>query len=296
MLPVARFAGPTQRFINGAPVRGMATQKQLKQRMKSIKTIMKVTKAMKMVASSRTKVVNTQLQVAREFQQEISALLQPEESTKRDGENWLLVPYAADKGLCGAINSSVVRESKRQYNDNVGKSSATKVLPIGTKVIGGMARFSEKNFLLAISDQKPGKRMTFKQISVIGETLRNADWSRATVVYNRFKNALSYVTTAEQIHRFDHKAPLAKSLLPFEQEGDQDILKNLDEFRLAVRLWHVNAEHESSEISSRVNAMENSNKAAREMADKLNLKMNKLRQAKITLEICDIVAGAESAL
>jgi len=272
----------------------MATQKQLKMRIKSIQTIMKVTKAMKMVASARSRTVTAQLMAARQFQGDISSLLAPEDK-KSDGQPLMLFPYAADKGLCGAVNSSVVRESKKQYNE-VADKSPVNIVAVGTKAVAGMSRFASKDFYMGITDQKPGKKMTFKQISVVAEMIRNTPWETATVVYSRFTNALAYTTVTENWQRFNPEAPIPQALVAFEVAGDQDSLKNLDEFRQIVRLWHINAEHEATEISSRVNAMDNSNKAAKEMAEKLNLTMNKLRQAKITLEICDIVAGAESAL
>jgi len=282
---------------SGIFVRGFATQKQLKQRIKSIQTIMKVTKAMKMVASARVKSVTQQLDNARKFQNDISKLMQTDEEQPKveKGEKWLMVPVAADRGLCGAVNSAVNREARRQWNVNANNTSP-QVFAIGSKAIAGLLRLYESQFAAAISEQKPGKRMTFRQVSLITEMIRSLEWNRATVVYNKFKNAMTYVTTAEPFYRFDSKAQTPKGLSAFEVEGDQDCLKNLDEFRTVCRFWQIWAENEASEISSRVNAMENSNKAAKEMAEALNIKANKLRQAKITLEICDIVAGAETAL
>jgi len=299
MIPVARFAGvPAVRKcnkVNSITVRGMATQKQLKQRIKSIRTIIKVTKAMKMVAAARTKTVNAQLMIARQFQADISKLLVPENPEKRDkDEKWLLMPVASDKGLCGSVNSVIVREARSMYRQHGQQSS--KIIGIGGKSIAGLQRQFESDILFGVSDQKPGKRMTFKQVSVITELFRAADWQRADVVYNKFKNALTFIPTVQTFFRFDSKAQIPKNLVSYEVEGDQDALRNLDEFRTAAMLWQIWAEAEASELNSRVNAMENSNKSAREMADKLNIKANKLRQAKITLEICDIVACAETAL
>jgi len=211
------------------------------------------------------------------------------------GEPWMLTAVAADRGMCGAINSMVAREARRLYYENA-VNHPTRLIVIGTKPITAMQRLFEKDMVLTVSDQKPGKRMTFKQVSVIAELIRATEWSRMDLVYNKYKNAIAYITTREPFFRLDTKAPVPQNLASFELEGDQDVLRNLDEFRMLVRFWNIWAENEAVEVSSRVNAMESSNKAAGEIADKLNIKANKLRQAKITLEICDIVAGAETAV
>jgi len=257
---------------------------------------MKVTKAMKMVAAARVKTVVSQLEAARGFRADMGKLLLPEDVNKREkGEQWLLMSLSADRGLCGAVNSAVAREAKRMFNE-FAANSQPKVIAVGTKGVGALQRLYEKYMPFAISDQKPGKRMTFKQVSLITELIRNEEWTRADIVYNRYKNAITYYTEAVPLFRLDTKAPIPKNISSFELEGDQDILKNFDEWNMVTQFWYLWAENECVEVSSRVNAMENSNKAAREMADKLNIKANKLRQAKITLEICDIVAGAESAV
>jgi len=276
----------------------MASQKQLIQRMKTIQTIGKVTKAMKMIASTRVKTVTAQLENARAFQEELTQLLKPENNSDKQlekGGNWLLMPVGADRGLCGAINSAVSRESRRLYAQNAA-STTPKLAVVGTRVVAGLQRLFEKNIQLVVSDQKPGKRMTFKQVSVIADLVRRLEWTRADVVFNRFKNAITYITTTETLNRTDFFAKFVPEyLLPYNLEGDSDIWANLDEFRMLVRFWHIWAESETSEITARVAAMEGSNKAAKDMYIALQLKANKLRQAKITLEICDIVAGAESA-
>jgi len=301
MLPVSRLAGVPVRkcgqgtSVTSMTVRGMATQKQLKQRIKSIRTIIKVTKAMKMVASARTKTVNAQMLAARQFQADVNKLLAPENPDKRDkADKWLLMAVASDKGLCGAVNSVIVRESRNLYRQHSNDNS--KLICIGSKSITGLTRQFQSDILFGVSEQRPGKRMTFKHVSKITEMFRAADWVRADVVYNKYKNPMTYITTSQPFFRFDPKEPTPKNLIAYEIEGDQDAIRNLDEFRTAAILWQIWAEAEASELSSRVNAMENSNKSAREMADKLNIKANKLRQGKITLEICDIVAGAESAM
>jgi F-type H+-transporting ATPase subunit gamma len=272
----------------------MATQKQLKQRIKSIRTIIKVTKAMKLVAAARTKAMHLQLLAARQFQEDIGKLLAQTTDKRDKNDKWVMMPITSDRGLCGSVNSVIVREARAMYREHGGENS--KMICIGAKCIGGLQRQYASDILFGISEQKPGKRMTFKHVCAITEMFRAADWVRADVLYNRFKNAVTFIPTSQPFSRFDPKAPTPKSLAAYEEEGDQDIIRNLDEFRMAASLWQIYAESESSELNSRVNAMENSNKSAREMAEKLAIKANKLRQAQITLEICDIVAGAESAM
>jgi len=285
-------AGPKAR----GQVRGMASAKQLKERMKTVKTIIKVTKAMKLIASTKVKRLVANMFNAREFSEDISEILNFSEAKITAGEKFLLVPVAADRGLCGSANSIVVKEARHAMDRNIKGGAQVSLLTIGNKSVSGLVRVFEKNFRLAISDSKPGKTMTFKQVSLMAEAFRATPWDRASVIYNRYKNAASFKPFTENFLRFDTNVPLPKHLNDFELEGDQEVLRNLEEFRFVVRLWHIWAEMEACEFSARVNAMEASTKAAKDLSASLLQKSNRIRQSKITTEICDLVAGSASQM
>jgi len=299
MLQVSRAI--PHNFIVAAPrargqVRGMASAKQLKQRMKTVKTIIKVTKAMKMIASAKVKRLVANMFVAREYSKDISEMMDFSESKVQSGEKSLLVAYAADRGLCGSANSLIVKEAKNAIERMIKAGAQPSVYTVGNKSVSGLLRGYEKIIRVAVSDSKPGKTMTFKQVSVMAEAFRALNWDRAEVVFNKFRNAASFRVTKEYFQRFDTKVPLSKTLNDFEFEGDQDILRNLEEFRIVVRMWHIWSEMEACEFSARVNAMESSTKAAKDLSASLLQKSNRLRQSKITTEICDLVAGSASAM
>jgi len=299
MLQVSRAI--PRNFIVAAPrargqVRGMASAKQLKQRMKTVKTIIKVTKAMKMIASAKVKRLVANMFVAREYSKDISEMMDFSESKVQAGEKSLLVAYAADRGLCGSANSLIVKEAKNAIERMIKAGAQPSVYTVGNKSVSGLLRGYEKIIRVAVSDSKPGKTMTFKQVSVMAEAFRALNWDRAEVVFNKFRNAASFRVTKEYFQRFDTKVPLSKTLNDFEFEGDQDILRNLEEFRIVVRMWHIWSEMEACEFSARVNAMESSTKAAKDLSASLLQKSNRLRQSKITTEICDLVAGSASAM
>jgi len=114
-----------------------------------------------------------------------------------------------------------------------------------------------------------------------------------SILFNKFRNLLSYEATT--LSFASPKRALENTTLAtdYEHEGPDDLLENLWSFRFAVRIYYIFAEQDTCELSSRMNAMGNSSKNAAEVIDRLQLRVNRQRQARITTELCEIIGGME---
>lgn len=281
--------------------RGMATQMQLKRRMKAVGNIKKITKAMRMVAASKLRSVQTQLDVVRSFQKGVTDVWpQPKDLVNNlpaDAKK-ALVCITADRGLCGGINSSIVKNARNVLRDTAAKNASLSVVLLGEKGKNGLERVFKQSFALSISENYRAKVMPFKQVAMIADLLLAQGFDRLDFLYNRFKNLVSFETTTEGMYSLRILAPTVNnqfSKFMTESGGyDMYVLQSLHEFRTAVRLFHMFQESATSEQSARMTAMDNSSKNATEMIGKLSLLFNRARQAKITTELCEIIGGAES--
>jgi F-type H+-transporting ATPase subunit gamma len=267
----------------------MATVQQLTLRIRSIKNTKKITSAMKMVAACKLKGAQDQLEAARNYQASVDAAM-----PKLDGqvpEKPLYVAITADKGLCGAINSSIVRQVRNDILDE-GLESDSKIFLIGEKGKQGLERQFGHLFTTAIAEPGGQNPPTFKQCGVLADHWLNVEHDRASVYFQYFKSMIAYDTTRVDFWSFEHLSKDLTSFVDFEMEGDTDILRNLSEFGASVKLYYFLAENMASTLSARMNAMENSSKNAGDMIDKLELQKNRTRQAKITTELTEIISGA----
>jgi len=278
--------------------RGMASEKQLKTRMKAVNNIKKITKAMKMVAAAKLRRSQESLESARAFSQSLTQLIpDPKAGDAKDekkGPNRAFVGITSDRGLCGAVNSVVIRDIKGRFNT---MSEADKAVPPTVCLFGEKARIAlERNlghyFSFAITEQSKLKRYTFKQALHLATILNDLKLDDSLLIYNYFKSLLTYETRAVPWPSLQTVLNSENQFVEYEIEGDNDFWENLYDFRTAVRLFHFFAETETSELSSRMNAMGGSAKNAGEMLDRLRLQYNRTRQARITTELIEIISGA----
>jgi len=277
--------------------RGMAADaKTLRNRMKVVNTIQKITKAMKVVSAAKLNGLQRNLNTVREFAAPLTNVWKPESQGPFATRGILLL--TSDRGLCGSLNSGLGRKTKAMLlESNVQKKSNPPyaVVPLGTKGKNTLERHYGKYFLWALSDYGKLKALPFRQISILADKILKENLDEMTFLYNRFKNLMSVEQKEEKIPgakiSIANAGPL-KSKFTIESGGYRDVLQDLYEFRFAVRLWHMFSENMTSEMSSRMNAMSNSSKAAAEMLTALTLQYNRTRQAKITTELIEIVSGA----
>jgi len=273
-------------LLKGA--RGMATVQQLTLRIRSIKNTKKITSAMKMVAACKLKTAQEQLEAARDFQGSIGRAMPKVEGVTP--ETPLYVGISADKGLCGAINSSIVRAMRDDMVEHENENAS--IFMVGEKAKQGLERQFGSQFTTSVAEVGGLSPPTFKQVGILADYWGNTPHDCAHVYYQRFRSMIAYDTTKTDFWSYDYLSKDLGSFSEYETEGDPDILQNMFEFGAACKLYGFMAENNASTLSARMTAMESSTKNAGEMIDKLELIKNRTRQAKITTELTEIISGA----
>ncbi|XP_050414663.2 ATP synthase subunit gamma, mitochondrial [Patella vulgata] len=272
-------------------VRGMATLKDIRIRLKSVTNIQKITKSMKMVSAAKYARAERELRPARPYGKGTQSFYDRAEVTQDDSKpNHLIVSMTSDRGLCGGIHSNVVKAIKAEIAEK--KPGVNfKIVCIGDKTKLVLQRLFNQNMFYSFNNV--GKTPpTFADASFIAKTIMESGYKYdfGTMYFNVFKSVVSYNTTAQPI--FSEESVATAEKLTLYDSIDEDVLKSYNEFALASLVYYGLKEGACSEQSSRMTAMEGASKNAGEMIDKLQMTYNRTRQAVITRELIEIISGA----
>lgn len=282
-----------------------ASNQAVKQRIRAIKNIGKITKAMKMVAASKMRNAQAAVETSRGNVDPFIRLFGDWPGITAPKS--VTVAITSDRGLCGGLNSNISKYTRALLAINQsagGEGSAVSeqtVVSVGDKGRSQLTRTHDKIFTLSIADTYK-IRVTFAQASLIAEELLKSNPDVVRIVYNKFKSAISFKPTLATVlmpEYMDKQSTDAtgNKLDMYEMEvaaERSDALQDLAEFQLASTLYNAMLENNVSEHASRMSAMENSTKSAGEMLGKLTLSYNRKRQASITTELIEIIAGASA--
>jgi len=287
----------------------VASQRQLKSRIRSVKNTKQITKAMQMVAASKmrraqdaTKATAPYSRTAREI---LSYLAKQGETKnhplfeKRDVKNRLLIVVASDKGLAGAYNSNVAKQYVRELmvDDHAGRKPKT--IAIGRKVTNFVTRLKDAELVGAYEDLpdaleghelRPALDSAFKLFTA-------GDIDAVDMVYTEFVSSVSQIVKTERllpagdISADPQDASIAQAI--FEPDAEA-VLSNVVYRLLNAQLFQAYLDARASEHSMRMLAMKNATDNASDLIDDLTLAMNKARQASITQELAEISGGAEA--
>ncbi|WP_040476022.1 F0F1 ATP synthase subunit gamma [Paramagnetospirillum caucaseum] len=293
----------------------MASLKDLRMKIVSVKSTRKITSAMKMVAASKLRRAQTAAEAARPFAERMERMLgtlaaslagqsgAPRMLTGTGADKvHLLVAVTADRGLCGGFNSSIVRATKAMAADLLKQGKIVKIMPVGRKareqlrrdygqyMIEGFEQLGRKGIVFAEADQ------VASQISAMFEA---EEFDVCTVVYNKFKSAIAQEVTRQQVIPFPVPEQAAKSdtgpkaIYEFEP-SEEEILAEILPRNLATQMFRALLESQASEQGARMTAMDNATRNAGDMINALAIKYNRSRQAQITKELIEIISGAEA--
>lgn len=277
----------------------MASSQAVRNRMRSVKSIQKITKAMKMVAASKLKGVQSKTENSRGFWQPFTALIgdHPDIDSKKN----VILAISSDRGLCGGINSTVVKFSKGFFKMISGPEKDCQYVVIGEKGKAQLVRDSKKHIHMVVNDVQK-LPISFTQISSIAdEILKNVEFDAIRMVYNKFGSVVNFQPTVatilspELLAKESEGGGLLSSLESYEIEGSDtkaEVFQNLSEFQFAALFYNACLENACSEQGARMSAMDNSTRNASDMLEKLTLKYNRSRQASITTELIEIISGA----
>jgi F-type H+-transporting ATPase subunit gamma len=286
----------------------MANIKDLKKKIKSTKGTLKITKAMKLVSAAKLNKAQVRILGLRPYSTElegtvstVSALAQNYSNNyflpKNNNQAMVLV-ISSDKGLCGGYNSQLAKAIRRFKAEN--KDEDLKFVWIGKKVRELISKEVNSGKTYTFEKIEPTFEEVRKIADELGSLFINEEIGKVYVAYNSFISAIAFDSKVRQLlpMQVSEKAKEEiKTKYPYDFKYDPSAETILDTLVPEVYLTSVYTcvlDAIASEHGSRMNAMENASKNSKEMVKKLSLKMNKLRQAKITTELIEVVSGAES--
>jgi len=283
----------------GQQVRYAATLKSLNIRMRSVGSIKKITKAMKMVSAAKLKHDMRRLQNGVPFAKPVQDLF---DRIPRDENS--MVPLSvlcmtSDKGLCGAANSAPAKVARILIADEEAKQRQVDVQILGNKGPAALRRLFGTKFSQTF-DELLKNPWNFGTACVLADRINSANPDSMKVVSNSFKSMISFDTNVDHFHTKKEvnnieKGEWSKAIDPFSFEpGTTIIWDDLHEFYYACTIFGKYLDGLAAEQSARMSAMENASKNAGELLEDLNLLYNRTRQAKITTELCEIISGASA--
>ena len=293
----------------------MPSLKDLRIRIRSVQSTQKITAAMKVVAASRLRRAQEQAEAARPYAQRMERVLASLAArmtglptappllvgTGKD-ETHLIVVATSDRGLAGGFNASILREARRRIREIEAAGKRVMILTVGRKGRDGLRRDYGRMIHDSLTDI--GRRhLSFLEARDIAERIlvlfRAGSFDVCTIVYNRFRSAITQIVTAQQLIPFpiaaeDSRAsPATAGVYEFEP-SEEEILGELLPQNLAVQIYTALLENAASEQGARMTAMDNATRNAGDMIARLTLNYNRTRQAAITKELIEIISGAES--
>ena len=282
----------------------MANLKDIQQRIKSVGSIQKVTKAMKMVAAAKVKRAQERMEISRPYSKNVQDLIcriLPEISSsnidlieKRDVTKKGFIVITSDRGFAGSFNSSVIRLVEKEV-EKFGKDNV-QLFCLGKKA---SEHFSRRNYNIKESFYDFWKDMNFDTASDIAEAIIDSFINKEVdvihVIYYRFRNLASQDLMMEKVLPIDFTENYNVKNYNYDYEPSRESTVNiLLPKHLKVQMWQQMLESYSSEEAARMIAMDNATENAKEIIKELKLEFNKARQAAITTEMLEIVGGAEA--
>ncbi len=294
----------------------MATLKELRNRIRSVRSTQKITSAMKMVAASRLRRAQEQAEAARPYSTRMERMLASLAANLKGQANaprllagtgkedtHLLVVATSDRGLAGGFNASILREARRRIRELQGAGKTVKLLTIGRKGRDGLRRDHSRLIIESLTEVGRPK-LTFESAQDVADRLLRrfeaGEFDVATIIFNRFRSAISQIVTKQQLIPFappalDDQAAASTNGAIYEFEPEEtEILGELLPRNLAVQIFTALLENAASEQGARMTAMDNATRNAGEMIDRLEIVMNRTRQAAITKELIEVISGAEA--
>eukprot|EP00568_Trieres_chinensis_P011949 CAMPEP_0183293198 /NCGR_PEP_ID=MMETSP0160_2-20130417/1969_1 /TAXON_ID=2839 ORGANISM="Odontella Sinensis, Strain Grunow 1884" /NCGR_SAMPLE_ID=MMETSP0160_2 /ASSEMBLY_ACC=CAM_ASM_000250 /LENGTH=305 /DNA_ID=CAMNT_0025454273 /DNA_START=63 /DNA_END=980 /DNA_ORIENTATION=- len=279
--------------------RGMATEKQIFNKIGATKNIQKITSSMKMVSAAKLKGDENRLAAAIPFNSWTTALCtEPkilEDATFEDlPAKTLIVPFTSDKGLCGGVNSYISRGVKSAVAQLKDQGKDCDIVVVGDKGRAQLRRFVGERIKRSATDVvSPGSFNLAAALSSELIAAGAADYDAVCIMYNSYVNPAVYNQLYKVVKPFSGEGE-SEPMMEYEFEPDtkSEVLVDLYEYALTSQIFHSFMDGAAAEQSARMAAMEGATKNAGEMIESLTLQYNRARQARITTELIEIISGA----
>jgi len=289
----------------------MPSLKDLRNRIASVKATQKITKAMQMVAAAKLRRAQSAAEAARPYAQRMAVVLSNLSSgitvgpeTPRllagtgDDRVHLLIVCTAERGLCGAFNSSIARLARDHANRLLAQGKTVKIICVGKKGYDILRRqFSQQ--IIDLVDLRSVRQLGFEQADMIAQKVlslfEQGEFDVATLFYSQFRSVIVQIPTVQQLIPAQIDVGDAASDAVYDYEPDEgEILVTLLPRNLTVQIFRALLENAASEQGARMSAMDNATRNAGEMIKKQTMTYNRSRQAMITKELIEIISGAEA--
>jgi len=290
----------------------MPSLKDLRNRIASVKATQKITKAMQMVAAAKLRRAQSAAEAARPFAERMAGVLGnlargltvgPETPRLLGGTGaeqvHLLVVCTAERGLCGAFNSSIARLAREHAQRLIAEGRTVKILCVGKKGLDILRRqYGDR--IIDFVDLRGARQIGYEHAEQVASNVLtrfdNGEFDVATLFYSRFRSVISQIPTAQRIIPAEIEAgggAASEAIYEFEPE-EGEILASLLPRNLTIQVFRALLENAASEQGARMSAMDNATRNAGDMIKKQTTLYNRSRQAMITKELIEIISGAEA--
>ena len=292
----------------------MPSLKDLRNRITSVKSTQKITKAMKMVAAAKLRKAQENAEKGRAYSEKMNNIIGNLKQSIADvssapkllagndkSEIHLCIVITADRGLCGGFNTNIVKKAKEFFNQIIDANKKLKIITVGSKGDDQIKR-NFKDYIVEKISYKNIKNISLNEASELTSKIitmfENNEFDVCTIFYNKFKSVISQEPQAQQIipvENLDADVESSEDEDQYEFEPDEnEILEYLLPQNITTQLYKAFLENAASEQGSRMSAMDNATRNAGDLIDKLTINYNRSRQAVITKELIEIISGAES--
>jgi F-type H+-transporting ATPase subunit gamma len=289
----------------------MPSLKSFRNRIASVKAIRKITKAQQMVAASKLRRAQDAAEAARPYAEKMSAAIGNLAGGMKDNpgaspllvgtgsdRRHLVIVATADRGLCGAFNTNIVRLAKLHIEKLLRDGKDVKIFTVGRKGRDQLRRQHSER-IVEQADFMGIKHIGFSNAQTIGrkvlEMFEHNQFDVCTIFYSRFKSVISQVPTSQQLIPAMVEEAVAAGSTVYDYEPDEgEILTDLLPRNVSVQIFRALLENVAGEMGAKMSAMDNATRNAGDVIDKLTLVYNRTRQAMITKELIEIISGAEA--
>jgi len=286
----------------------MATLRDIKNRIVGVKSTQKITRAMKMIATAKLRGAQQRIVGARPYANKIGEILSrlaADDSLQsnpffaaREIKKVCVVVITADRGLCGAFNTNIIREATSYINEELKNEISVSVFTLGKKATEyfGKRNYNIEGKIVGLFGSLE-YQSTLQLYNDLMPKYLNGEVDKIVMVYNEFVSMIQQRIVKVQLlpipFNLENKEVKASANYIFEP-NQLSIFESLIPKHLKVQIWRALLESNAAELSARMTAMDNATTNAQELIRSLNLKYNKERQAAITKEILEIVSGANA--
>jgi len=291
----------------------MPSLKDLRNRITSVKSTQKITKAMKMVAAAKLRKAQENAEKGRAYSDKMNHIINNLKNSITDissaprllagtgkSDIHLCIVMTADRGLCGGFNTNICKKAREYFNKILNSQKKLKIITVGSKGADQLKR-NFKDYIIEKVSFKNVKNISVNEASELTNKIitmfNKEEFDVCTIFYNKFKSVISQEPQAQQIIPVESlqedKNNDVDTQYDFEPD-ENEILEHLLPQNITTQIFKAFLENAASEQGSRMSAMDNATRNAGDLIDKLTINYNRSRQAVITKELIEIISGAES--